>query len=445
MRTTPSPVAALAVAIAVGCGPNDDTGSDDLVEGVSSSQLESTSMEIRWQGAEPTAARLRYGIDSLKENTVYLDEVGTEHIAKIHFLRPDTEYRFRVELHSDGEVVGARRGTFTTAAPPDELPELDIVVNDLSQPRLILATVLGQVMAPVVISQDGYYAWWHIEQDPALTIAQAHLSPDGDAVFYNAYDKGENASPDADYHLRRVDLDSGEVSSLEVRSHHHDFLVHEDGTLAWIQSDVRDVEGQEFKGDAIVETTADGEHQTLWTSWDHLEFDMSEECNHSGSNIWTHANALAFDQRRNSYLISLRETDSVVAVDRTTGDTLWVLGGCESDFAFRNQELFHGQHQIQRTSAGLLVYDNRPDFPNSRVAEYRLDQSAHTAELIWSYDADGAYSTTMLGDAQRLDNGDTLATWSTTATMEQVDPSGELVWQATFGFGTVLGYNTLLE
>ncbi len=29
--------------------------------------------------------------------------------------------------------------------------------------------------------------------------------------------------------------------------------------------------------------------------------------------------------------------------------------------------------------------------------------------------------------------------------MEQVDPSGQTQWQAVFGFGTVLGYNTLLE
>jgi len=440
----------LAAGLSAGCVSRyatTDTGEDLSVDDLSTENLESTSMELRWHSGEPTLARLRYGIDSLKENTVYsAAEPAFQHEVRMHFLRPDTEYKFRVELMEQGELVGSKSGSFVTSPVPDELPDLEVTVNELDDPKLILATVMGDVMAPVVISQEGYYAWWHIEQDEGLAVPQARLSNDGASIYYSAYDRGESEDADAQYNLRQVQLNDGSVESFDIRLHHHDFDVLPDGSIGWIMGDTRREGNNNYRGDAIVETDPDGGETVIWSTWDNLTFDMRPTCNESESNIWTHANALYFDDTLGLYFLSLRETDTIVAVKRSTGQTQWMLGGCESDFEFQEDSVaFDGQHQIHYLEDSILIYDNQPKLDSSRVVEYGFDENDGSVREIWSYDADGAYSTNVLGDVQRLDSGHTLISWSTAATMEEVDPTGHLHWQAVFGFGTVLGYNTLLE
>ncbi len=439
----------LAVALGAGCTPRsgtNDTGGDLSVDEFSSENLESTSMGLSWNSAEPTLARLRYGVENVKENTVYSTlEPAQEHEVRLHFLRPGTEYRYRVELLEQGELVGSKAGRFLTSAVPDELPELEVTVNELEEPKLILATVMGDVMAPVVISQEGYYAWWHIEQEEGLAVPRARLANDGQSIYYSAYDKGESESPEAQYHLRRVWLADGAEEAFDIRLHHHDFDVLPDDSIGWIMGDMRRIDGENYRGDAIVETDVDGVQTTIWSSWDHITFDMVSDCNDSRSNIWTHANALYYEVATGLYYLSLRETDSIVAVDRASGETLWILGGCDSTFDFGDSLPFDGQHQFQYLDRGILVYDNQPKLTSSRMVEYSMDMANHSVEEVWSYDADGAYFTSVLGDVQRLKSGNTQVTWSTSATMEEVDSSGQLLWQAVFGFGTVLGYSTVLE
>lgn len=413
---------------------------------LSAVNLYATTMELQWHSAEPSHALLRYGIDSIEENEVSSgEEASTDHLVRLDLLRPDTEYLFRVELSSDGVLVGSETGSFQTPEVPDELPDLDIPVNELDEPGFILTALLGEVMAAVVISQEGYYAWWHLEENQDLTIARVRLGPDGRSVYYNAYDRGERVGADAEYHMRRVEFDDGSVESFDIHGHHHDFVVHDDGTVGWIWGDMRWVGSEIYRGDAIIETNPSGDERVIWSTWDHLAFDMSEECNDSEGTVWTHANALHYDRESDTYYMSLRELDTVVAIDRSTGGTRWKLGGCESDFTTRDNSRTDGQHQILPVDGGLLVYDNRPDEAYSRVVEFALDHDTHVVRERWTYAAGGAYRTDVLGDVHRLPSGDTLVAWSTAGVMDQVDVEGELTWQAVFGFGTMLGYNTVLE
>ena len=64
-----------------------------------------------------------------------------------------------------------------------------------------------------------------------------------------------------------------------------------------------------------------------------------------------------------------------------------------------------------------------------------------TATKTWSYTATGARSS-VLGDVQRLPNGNVLVTYSTTGQVHEVDPSGNLVMKIT---GSSLGYSEFRE
>ena len=72
----------------------------------------------------------------------------------------------------------------------------------------------------------------------------------------------------------------------------------------------------------------------------------------------------------------------------------------------------------------------------SQALEYRLDTTAWTATRVWSYQASGINSP-VLGDAQRLPNGNTLVTYSQDGNMHEVNATGQLVMSlkaSSFGY-----------
>jgi hypothetical protein len=63
------------------------------------------------------------------------------------------------------------------------------------------------------------------------------------------------------------------------------------------------------------------------------------------------------------------------------------------------------------------------------VYEYELTETASSlsAAEIWSYDPGVFLGSTILGDVQRLPNGNTLIVYSTAAEIREVSPSGDVV------------------
>jgi hypothetical protein len=78
-----------------------------------------------------------------------------------------------------------------------------------------------------------------------------------------------------------------------------------------------------------------------------------------------------------------------------------------------------------------LFYDNgllhTP--PESRAVEYRLDLGAMTATLVWQYRHDPPLFTPFVGSVQRFQNGNTLVGFGAAATMTEVTPEGQVLWE----------------
>jgi hypothetical protein len=62
----------------------------------------------------------------------------------------------------------------------------------------------------------------------------------------------------------------------------------------------------------------------------------------------------------------------------------------------------------------------------SEAWQYALDTTRMTATATWHYTASGATSS-VLGDVQRLPNGNNLVTFSISGQIHEVDPTGKLV------------------
>jgi hypothetical protein len=171
-----------------------------------------------------------------------------------------------------------------------------------------------------------------------------------------------------------------------------------------------------------------------WRSWDHFEItDASHQDLTAASIDYVHGNAIEIDDDGN-LLISSRHLDEITKIDRETGDVLWRWGGKRNQFAFIDDTLgFNYQHAIRRIANGhYTLWDNgnwhEPRF--SRALEYRLDQEAKTAELVWQHREDPDVYSVAMGYVQRLDNGNTLiAMGAGKPDIFEVAPDGHKVMQ----------------
>lgn len=116
-------------------------------------------------------------------------------------------------------------------------------------------------------------------------------------------------------------------------------------------------------------------------------------------------------------LVSLRNADTVAIIDARTHDVVWAQTGP-----------WRAQHDPSLVDGGrILVFDNRGDGGRSRLVEW--DPVAQA--MSWSYRGDAArpFQSAILGTAQRLPNGNTLATESERGRAFEVTPAGDVVWE----------------
>lgn len=126
---------------------------------------------------------------------------------------------------------------------------------------------------------------------------------------------------------------------------------------------------------------------------------------------WTHFNAIEADHDGN-ILVSSRNYNAIIKINRQTGEVMWQLGGKQNQFQFINCPVpFYGQHDIRRISNGhITLFDNGDHYtPHGAGAlEFMLDEKNKTATLVWSYTFNPGMSSRGRGNVQRLDHNRTL-------------------------------------
>jgi hypothetical protein len=196
---------------------------------------------------------------------------------------------------------------------------------------------------------------------------------------------------------------SGTAYSLDM----HDFQILDNGNLMVVNKvdSAIDLSAFNFYGGiqgsdsticaGFVLREFDAAHNVVfeWNSLDHIHpteaidstygyIPLSFDC--------AHGNSVDEDTDGN-FLVSLRHTNSVVKVNRASGNVMWRLGGRLSDFTFPNDSNgFSGQHDVRRTTDGnIAMFDNMnsktPAPIRSRAVEFELDMINMTATRVWKY------------------------------------------------------------
>jgi hypothetical protein len=275
---------------------------------------------------------------------------------------------------------------------------------------------------PVIYDESGYISWY--SKPNAQNCTDFKYYAQEDLYSYAIFEQGNGISfIILDGNLNRLDTLNTEVHEEDI----HDFQRASNGN--WLLSvrfmDTMDLSGYTFDGSqgsiqtiirgyGVQEFDANGNLIFEWNSNDYMN--PSETYDFFGYNVndfdYCHGNAIEEDSDGH-LLFSMRHTNSIVKVHRTTGAIIWRLGGQLSDFTFTNGNAFSAQHDIRRLANGnYSLYNNDNMGPQqSRGEEYVLDTLNWTATRVYEFIHPDANYHRAMGSYRRLNNDYKILGW----------------------------------
>lgn len=251
------------------------------------------------------------------------------------------------------------------------------------------------------------------------------LQPNGQLTFHN------QAAPNTKHYV--LDSTLRIVDSVEINppyfSDSHELLLTADGYKYVMGYDYRTMNLDSL----LIQGTLQMSQQTIvegnvifiydsannvvfqWNGFDYFDIGDMDYTNLDDTAFvdFMHANSISLDDNGN-LIISLRNFNEVVKINRQTGNIMWRLGGKNSDFTFVDDTLngFKLQHHaIVLANGNVTILDNGTyhNPPVARAIEYELDENNGTATMVWEYTNN--IESISIGSQQVLPNGNRLINW----------------------------------
>jgi len=193
-------------------------------------------------------------------------------------------------------------------------------------------------------------------------------------------------------------------------------------------------------GNHIQELDENGNLVFEWLCWDYINLEDSYIENQDVLELdYIHMNSIAVDYDGH-LLISSRHLSECTKIDRQSGDIIWRLGGKNNQFSFINDpDQISSQHDfrpVPEKPDHYTIYDNGSlkDPKYSRAVEFKLDTVNMLAEKVWEYRHIPYRYSRLMGNAQRLPNGNTLINWGDPALpkITEVTFDSVIVYEADF-------------
>jgi hypothetical protein len=370
---------------------------------------------VSWSSslASIESAVVEFGLDTTYGMTAPVDLTEPEHRTLLLGMKASRDYHLRVVATANGQRCESQDFTLATGPVPNGVPAPDVETSRASELQggyLVTARWgFGNGGPAVILDADGDLVWWYAALDDVI---RARFSFDGKAMWIR-----NTAQMDGIGEVLRVSLDGLEEESWDLPRTTHDLAVIPDGHLGLIAH-------AENGCDEIVDfDPADGSLTSLFNA---------EEA-HGETNC--HVNYLAYHAEDDSFVFSDWANDALVKITRA-GELVWVLNGAASDFTGTSWTNQHGVHLLSPNH--LLVFSNGPSQGPSLLLEYQLDPTSGVATELFRYDAD--INAQHGGDVQRLDNGNTLVTYSSAGVIHEINPAGDLVQSLEWSIDGAVSY-----
>ncbi|MXR40129.1 PQQ-binding-like beta-propeller repeat protein [Halobaculum sp. WSA2] len=238
--------------------------------------------------------------------------------------------------------------------------------------------------------------WWSYDVDPL---------PNGELLMATTQNRHTV--------IERIDPATGETTSrtdLENVEDAHDVDYLGDGEFVTVDK------GDERNRVVIFDDS--GEIVWQWRFDEHADRFPEDGGGPYGTD-WTHVNDVD-PIGDDTLLVSVRNFDQVIAIDRDTKEVKWTLGE-DDDYDVLNEQ--HNPDFIEGEDGRTTVIV--ADSENDRVVEYSRTDGGEW-ERTWSLSGGGLHEPR---DADRLPNGNTLVTDRRGHRVLEVTPRGEVVWE----------------
>jgi len=248
----------------------------------------------------------------------------------------------------------------------------------------------------------------------------------------------------ADAKVHRVSMDgmTDEDLSSQMSELSHQLTVLPDETVAFYASDG----GTDGCSD-IKERAPDGTVRTIVNSQKAL-----------GTTGQCHVNDIQYSKEDDTLVFSDHIHCAVAKIRRTDGSVVWILNGATKTFT--GDSWLGSEHGIQilglddflifnnnsRSIVGTTIPQSMGTGDGSGALEIKLDLTAKTVTKIWSYKASGtAYQTDVMGDLQRLANGNLVIAFGGKGIIQEIKPDGTVLQEmrTTTNFGYIQKRATL--
>ncbi len=350
-------------------------------------------------------ANIEFGLDTDYGMTAPVDLAEPNYRTLLLGMKTDSEYHFRITAKSGAEECRSADFTLTTDPRPEDVvaPEITTPLPEERSDGFLITSRWGNDNGgpAFILDADNDLVWWFFAP---IDIMRARMSYDGKWMWLR-----NTAQTDGTGAVMRLSMDGGTEELWELPRTTHDMAVLPDGKIGLISH----TDGC----DEIVEFDPETESTTTI-------FNVEEA--HDSTNC--HVNYLAYSDIDESYYISDFQADDYIKISRS-GELQWVLNGEGSTLTGADWQ--GGQHGIHVLSPDhFVIFNNGAMGGSSLVLEYQLDQSSEAVTELWRYDA--GVRAGFGGDVQRLDNGNTLISYSSISLIQEVNPEGDLVQEYAF-------------
>ncbi len=187
--------------------------------------------------------------------------------------------------------------------------------------------------------------------------------------------------------------------------------------------------------------SADDELVFNWKSYEYINVEDAIHEDLTAEIIdYVHANSIDVDFDGN-YILSFRNQSMCIKVNSTTGEVMWRFGGVQNDFTLIDDtDGISYQHDIKAVPGEpnhYTIFDNGTYHtpPYSRAIEYVFDTENMTATKVWEYRTENEDYAHWMGNAQRLENGNTMINFVEPELPKAVEVTkeGDVVYQANYG------------
>jgi Arylsulfotransferase (ASST) len=334
-------------------------------------------------------------------------------------------------------------------------PAIEVVSSTSPTPGLVFLAPkrAGAQAGPLIVDDQGQTVWSAPQTATDVAADFRVQTYEGEPVL--TWWEGQSAEGRGVGELVIVDRSYREVARLKTGNGRdadfHEFRLTDEGTALLIAygpepADLSAIGGpqQGFEFESYVQEVdiATGEVLMEWSAGDHVpvsdtfsELTDREDGSEDLPLDWFHANSVA-PGPADTLLVSARNTHTIYAIDRATGQLRWRLGGKHSDIAIGRGAAFKWQHDAEWLGGNRIsLFDNNASTTGggpSRALILDVDPVARTAAIVAETRHPDGVSAGTQGNTQVLPDGGLFVGWGSEGRVTEFSAAGDVVFDATF-------------